>query len=192
MAFFCFLFLALCGFWSRCLCFLLPAQMVDESALLDLKHLLMEAQQRVPPVLMALEDPDQEMDEVRAFAIVDQLCMDVLQRRTDACVLVLSPFPRSLGTGVAAAVTGFLSLADACCPVPATTSTIPHGAQAICERFFGPARRRNRQPAKKADLCSLCRLSWWPCCWSAVVVFGRRRRKGMKQGTSKWAKNHVL
>lgn len=38
--------------------------MVDESALLDLKHLLMEAQQRVPPVLMALEDPDQEMDEV--------------------------------------------------------------------------------------------------------------------------------
>eukprot|EP00752_Nemacystus_decipiens_P012786 g11323.t1 len=39
-------------------------KMVDESALLDLKHLLMEAQQRVPPVLMALEDPDQEMDEV--------------------------------------------------------------------------------------------------------------------------------
>lgn len=38
--------------------------MVDESALLDLKHLLMEAQQRVPPVLMALEDPDEEMDEV--------------------------------------------------------------------------------------------------------------------------------
>ncbi|CAM9711097.1 unnamed protein product [Ectocarpus sp. 4 AP-2014] len=38
--------------------------MVEESALLDLKHLLMEAQQRVPPVLMALEDPDQEMDEV--------------------------------------------------------------------------------------------------------------------------------
>lgn len=39
--------------------------MVDESALLDLKHLLMEAQQRVPPVLMALEDPAGEMDEVR-------------------------------------------------------------------------------------------------------------------------------
>lgn len=39
-------------------------QMVEESALLDLKHLLMEAQQRVPPVLMALEDPDQELDEV--------------------------------------------------------------------------------------------------------------------------------
>ncbi|CBN79482.1 DEAD box helicase [Ectocarpus siliculosus] len=39
-------------------------KMVEESALLDLKHLLMEAQQRVPPVLMALEDPDQEMDEV--------------------------------------------------------------------------------------------------------------------------------
>lgn len=38
--------------------------MVDESALLDLKHLLMEAQQRVPPVLMALEDPAGEMDEV--------------------------------------------------------------------------------------------------------------------------------
>lgn len=40
-------------------------QMVDESALLDLKHLLLEAQQRVPPVLMALEDPDADMDEVR-------------------------------------------------------------------------------------------------------------------------------
>lgn len=39
-------------------------QMVEESALLDLKHLLMEAQQRVPPVLMALEDPTAEMDEV--------------------------------------------------------------------------------------------------------------------------------
>lgn len=39
--------------------------MVDESALLDLKHLLLEAQQRVPPVLMALEDPDADMDEVR-------------------------------------------------------------------------------------------------------------------------------
>lgn len=38
--------------------------MVEESALLDLKHLLMEAQQRVPPVLMALEDPTAEMDEV--------------------------------------------------------------------------------------------------------------------------------
>lgn len=38
--------------------------MVEESALLDLKHLLMEAQQRVPPVLMALEDPAAEMDEV--------------------------------------------------------------------------------------------------------------------------------
>ena len=38
--------------------------MVEESALLDLKHLLMEAQQRVPPVLMALEDPTADMDEV--------------------------------------------------------------------------------------------------------------------------------
>lgn len=53
--------------FAACLCGVLLAsllQMVDESALLDLKHLLMEAQQRVPPVLMALEDPDQEMDEV--------------------------------------------------------------------------------------------------------------------------------
>jgi len=30
---------------------------VPESALLDLKHLLVEAKQRVPPVLRALEDP---------------------------------------------------------------------------------------------------------------------------------------
>ena len=29
---------------------------VDESALLDLKHLLVEAKQRVPPVLQALDD----------------------------------------------------------------------------------------------------------------------------------------
>ncbi len=42
-------------------------KMVDESALLDLKHLLVEAQQRVPPVLAALEDPDQEMDEIDSF-----------------------------------------------------------------------------------------------------------------------------
>ncbi len=34
---------------------------VDESALLDLKHLLIEAKQRVPPVLQALEDPDEEI-----------------------------------------------------------------------------------------------------------------------------------
>ena len=30
---------------------------VDEHLLLDLKHLLIEAKQRVPPVLLALEDP---------------------------------------------------------------------------------------------------------------------------------------
>jgi ATP-dependent RNA helicase DDX41 len=30
---------------------------VDEHLLLDLKHLLVEAKQRVPPVLLALEDP---------------------------------------------------------------------------------------------------------------------------------------
>ncbi len=32
-------------------------KLVDESLLLDLKHLLIEAKQRVPPVLLALEDP---------------------------------------------------------------------------------------------------------------------------------------
>lgn len=32
-------------------------KLVDETLLLDLKHLLIEAKQRVPPVLMALEDP---------------------------------------------------------------------------------------------------------------------------------------
>ncbi|RYG93658.1 hypothetical protein EON65_58575 [archaeon] len=37
---------------------------VDESTLLDLKHLLIEAKQRVPPVLMALEDPDDAMLDV--------------------------------------------------------------------------------------------------------------------------------
>ncbi|CAM9864952.1 unnamed protein product [Chrysoparadoxa australica] len=44
---------------------------VEESALLDLKHLLIEAQQRVPPVLMALDDPDedfQDMDGVKGCA----------------------------------------------------------------------------------------------------------------------------
>ena len=37
---------------------------VDESALLDLKHLLIEAKQRVPPVLQALDDPDDDLMEV--------------------------------------------------------------------------------------------------------------------------------
>ena len=35
---------------------------VPESALLDLKHLLIEAKQRVPPVLQALQDPDADMN----------------------------------------------------------------------------------------------------------------------------------
>ena len=34
---------------------------VEESALLDLKHLLIEAKQRVPPVLQALNDPDDDI-----------------------------------------------------------------------------------------------------------------------------------
>lgn len=37
---------------------------VDESTLLDLKHLLMEAKQRVPPVLQALDDPDDDLEGV--------------------------------------------------------------------------------------------------------------------------------
>ena len=37
---------------------------VDESALLDLKHLLIEAKQRVPPVLQALDDIDSNLSEV--------------------------------------------------------------------------------------------------------------------------------
>ena len=37
---------------------------VEESTLLDLKHLLIEAEQRVPPVLQALEDPDEDLVNV--------------------------------------------------------------------------------------------------------------------------------
>jgi len=37
----------------------------DESILLDLKHLLMEAKQRIPPVLMALDDPMDQYIEVK-------------------------------------------------------------------------------------------------------------------------------
>jgi len=37
---------------------------VEESALLDLKHLLIEAKQRVPPVLQALDDPDDDIIEM--------------------------------------------------------------------------------------------------------------------------------
>lgn len=37
---------------------------VDESTLLDLKHLLIEAKQRIPPVLMALEDPQEDLKNV--------------------------------------------------------------------------------------------------------------------------------
>ena len=45
---------------------------VEQSTLLDLKHLLIEAKQRVPPVLEALEDPDEDLtgqiDGVRGCA----------------------------------------------------------------------------------------------------------------------------
>uniref|UniRef100_A0A7S3M683 RNA helicase n=1 Tax=Spumella elongata TaxID=89044 RepID=A0A7S3M683_9STRA len=44
---------------------------VEESALLDLKHLLIEAKQRVPPVLQALDDPDDDfldLDGVKGCA----------------------------------------------------------------------------------------------------------------------------
>lgn len=37
---------------------------VEESTLLDLKHLLIEAKQRVPPVLQALDDPDNDAFDV--------------------------------------------------------------------------------------------------------------------------------
>jgi ATP-dependent RNA helicase DDX41 len=37
---------------------------VPESVLLDLKHLLIEAKQRVPPVLMAIQDPDEDIMDV--------------------------------------------------------------------------------------------------------------------------------
>uniref|UniRef100_A0A7S1XQX1 RNA helicase n=1 Tax=Phaeomonas parva TaxID=124430 RepID=A0A7S1XQX1_9STRA len=37
---------------------------VPEPALLDLKHLLVEAKQRVPPVLLALDDPDEDLSGV--------------------------------------------------------------------------------------------------------------------------------
>jgi hypothetical protein len=37
---------------------------VEESILLDLKHLLIEAKQRVPPVLQALDDPDEDLADV--------------------------------------------------------------------------------------------------------------------------------
>jgi ATP-dependent RNA helicase DDX41 len=36
---------------------------VEETTLLDLKHLLIEAKQRVPPVLQALDDPDEALDD---------------------------------------------------------------------------------------------------------------------------------
>jgi len=37
---------------------------VEESTLLDLKHLLIEAKQRVPPVLEALDDPDADLEGI--------------------------------------------------------------------------------------------------------------------------------
>jgi len=49
---------------------------VPESALLDLKHLLMEAKQRVPPVLQALEDPEEDivdMEGVKGCAFCNGL-----------------------------------------------------------------------------------------------------------------------
>jgi ATP-dependent RNA helicase DDX41 len=44
---------------------------VSESLLLDLKHLLQEAKQRVPPVLLALDDPEERL---RASGAVDVVC----------------------------------------------------------------------------------------------------------------------
>ncbi len=38
----------------------------SESILLDLKHLLKEAKQRIPPVLTALEDPYENMEKLAA------------------------------------------------------------------------------------------------------------------------------
>jgi ATP-dependent RNA helicase DDX41 len=40
---------------------------VEESSLLDLKHLLIEAKQRVPPVLMALDDPDDDLININGM-----------------------------------------------------------------------------------------------------------------------------
>jgi ATP-dependent RNA helicase DDX41 len=40
---------------------------VEESILLDLKHLLIEAKQRVPPVLQALDDPDEDLQVKRIY-----------------------------------------------------------------------------------------------------------------------------
>ena len=37
---------------------------VPESVLLDLKHLLIEAKQRIPPVLQALQDPDNDLIDI--------------------------------------------------------------------------------------------------------------------------------
>ena len=37
-----------------------------ESAMLDLKHLLKEAKQRIPPVLQTLHDPMEELEEIEA------------------------------------------------------------------------------------------------------------------------------
>ena len=37
---------------------------VEESALLDLKHLLKEAKQRVPPVLATIDDPDEDLTDL--------------------------------------------------------------------------------------------------------------------------------
>lgn len=41
---------------------------VDESVLLDLKHLLIEAKQRVPPVLQALQENEEELQDVGGVA----------------------------------------------------------------------------------------------------------------------------
>ena len=42
---------------------------VDESTLMDLKHLLKEAKQRVPPVLMQLDDDEDDMAAAAASGV---------------------------------------------------------------------------------------------------------------------------
>ncbi|KAM3576840.1 hypothetical protein VYU27_001206 [Nannochloropsis oceanica] len=70
---------------------------VEQSTLLDLKHLLIEARQRVPPVLEALEDPDADLtgaiDGVRGCAF----CGGLGHRITD-CPKI-DKDARRLGTG---------------------------------------------------------------------------------------------
>lgn len=59
----------------------------SEQILLDLKYLLREAKQRVPPVLEALEDPTEKLRGIQGIELECTFCGGLGHRITNVCIL---------------------------------------------------------------------------------------------------------